>query len=115
MTHRAKRVAMYVAKDLEHWITNEPHIWAERVTISGKAFVRLTPEVVVWFRERIDKAEAACAAGKLDVDSFGRIVSAFCPVYDFALRTGLVQPSPALARALAGQSVAVGTCPERDL
>ena len=102
MTHRAKRAAMYVAKDLEHWTTNEPHIWADKVTIMGKEFVRLTPAAVAWFKERIAKAEAACAVGKLPLDAFGRIVNAFCPVYDFALRTGLVQPSPALARAMAG-------------
>jgi hypothetical protein len=99
MTHRTNRVAMYVAKDLDHWITDEPHIWAERVTISGKAFVRLTPEVVGWFRERIDKAEAACAAGKLDVGSFGRIVSAFCPVYEFAVRSGFVLKAATGAKA----------------
>ncbi len=93
---------MYVAKDLEHWITKEPHIWAEKVTIHGKEFSRLTPAILAWFRQQVDKAEAACAVGKLPLDAFGRVVKAFCPVYEFALNTQLVQPSPALARALAG-------------
>lgn len=95
-------VAMYVASDLEHWTTDEPHIWADKVGICGKEFIRLTPAAVAWFKERIAKAEEACAVGKLPLDAFGRVVDAFCPVYDFALRAGLVQPSPALARAMAG-------------
>jgi hypothetical protein len=99
---RAEAPAMYVAKDLEHWITNEPHMWADKVAIHGKEFTRLTPATLAWFRQQVDKAEAACAVGKLPPEAFGRIVSAFCPVYEFALRTGLVQPSPALARAMAG-------------
>jgi hypothetical protein len=102
-------VAMYVAPDLEHWTTNEPHIWADKVGIMGKQFVRLTPSAVAWFKERVAKAEEACAVGKLPLDAFGRIVSAFCPIYDFALRAGLAQPSPALARAMAAQGEAKGT------
>jgi hypothetical protein len=96
-------VVMYVAPDLEYWTTDEPHCWADKVTIMGKQFVRLTPSAVAWFKERVAKAEAACAVGKLPLDAFGRIVSAFCPIYDFAVRSGLVAPSPALARALAVQ------------
>jgi len=95
-------VAMYVAPDLEHWTTDEPHCWADKVTIRGRQFVRLTPAVIAWFRERIDKAEAACAAGKLGLDTFGAIIKAFCPVYEFALDAGLVQPPRALAHAMAG-------------
>ena len=112
---RAEAPAMYVAKDLEHWTTGEPHIWADKVTIHGKDFTKLTPESLAWFRQQVEKAEEACALGKLPLDAFGRIVKAFCPVYDFALSAGLVQPSPALARALAAQGAAIGTCRERHL
>jgi hypothetical protein len=86
-------VVMYVASDLEHWTTDELHIWADKVTIMGKEFVRLTPSTVAWLKEQVAKAEAACAAGKLSPDAFGRIVDAFCPVYEFAVCVGMV-PSP---------------------
>lgn len=84
---------MYVAKDLEYWITGEPHYWAERVTINGKAFVRLSPAVITWFKDKIAKAEAACAKGNISLAAHGQIIRAFCPVYDFAVRTGLI-PDP---------------------
>ena len=87
---RAEVPAMYVAKDLSHWITNEPHIWADKVTIHGKEFTKLTPASLAWFKERIAKAEEACAVGKVTLDEFTRIVKAFCPVYDFAIQSGLV-------------------------
>ena len=82
-------VAMYVASDLEHWTTDEPHIWADKVTIHGKKFTRLTPASLTLFRKRIAKAETACAVGKLPLDAFGRIVDAFCPVYAFAVQVGM--------------------------
>lgn len=84
---------MYIAKDLEFWVTTEPHYYAERVTVDGKAFIRLTPQIVDWFKTRIARAEAACANGKLDLDAFGRIIKAFCPVYEFAVEAGLI-PDP---------------------
>jgi hypothetical protein len=65
----------------------------------GKEFVRLTPSTVAWFKERIAKAEAACAVGKLPLDAFGRIVSAFCPVYEFAVRSGFVLKAATGAKA----------------
>ncbi len=76
--------AMYVAMDLEHWITGEPHIWADKVTIAGKTFVRLTHARLRWFTERVKRAEAACNAGQLPADAFARIVNAFCPVHEFS-------------------------------
>jgi hypothetical protein len=90
---------MYVAKDLDHWITNEPHMWADRVTLFGKDFTRLTPATLAWFRQQVDKAEAACAVGKLPPKAFGRIVSAFCPVYEFAVRSGFVLKAATGAKA----------------
>ena len=93
MKNSAPAPTMFIAKDLEFWITTEPHYYAERVTIDGKAFVPLTPQVVAWFKGRIAKAEAACAAGKLDLDTFGEIINAFCPVYEFAVESGIV-PDP---------------------
>ena len=85
----AEAPAMYVAPDLEHWTTDEPHIWADKVTIHGKKFTRLTPASLTLFRKRIAKAETACAVGKLPLDAFGRIVDAFCPVYAFAVQVGM--------------------------
>ncbi len=87
------QVVMYVASDLEHWTTDEPHIWADRVTIDGKEFARLTPAVIAHFCQCIARAEAACAAGKLSLDDFTRIVAAFGPVYEFAVNAGMV-PNP---------------------
>ena len=86
-------VVMYIASDLEHWTTDEPHLWADKVGICGKEFIRLTPAVIAWFKVRIARAEAACDAGKLPVEDFTRIVRAFCPVYEFAVRTGMI-PDP---------------------
>ncbi len=86
-------VALYVATDLEHWVTDEPFNWADTVTIHGKQFIRLTPAAVAWFRKRVARAEEACAAGKLPLDAFGRVVSAFCPIYEFAVEAGLI-PDP---------------------
>lgn len=85
--------AMYVSEDLEHWITDEPHIWADKVSIDGKEFVQVTPEVIAWLKGQIAKAEASCNAGKLPVDDFTEIIRAFCPVYEFAVCTGMV-PDP---------------------
>jgi len=85
---------MWIASDIEHWTTDEPHYWAETVTINGKKFVRVTGTVIAWFKDRLAKAEAACAAGKLDLDSFGAIINAFCPVYEFAVKAGMI-PDPA--------------------
>lgn len=86
-------VVLYVASDLEHWHTTEPHHWADKLTICGKQFVRLTPEVVAWFKERIANAEIACDAGRLPVEDFAKIIRAFCPVYEFAIRVGMI-PDP---------------------
>ena len=85
--------AMYVAHDLEHWITDEPYLWADKVSIDGKEFVRVTPEVIAWLKGQIAKAEASCNAGKLPVDELTQIVRAFCPVYEFAIRVGMI-PDP---------------------
>lgn len=90
---RAKAPAMYVAKDLKHWITKEPYIWADKVSIDGKEFVRVTPEVIAWLKGQITKAEVSCNGGKLSVGELTQIVRAFCPVYEFAVRAGMV-PDP---------------------
>ena len=92
--------AMYVALDLDHWVTDEPRRWAETVTICGKQYVRLSRDSVLWFKEQVSRAEDACATGKLAPEAFGRIVKAFCPVYHFAILSKLISPSPALARVL---------------
>jgi hypothetical protein len=84
---------LYVASNLEFWITEEPHIWADKVTIYGKQYVRLTPEVIDWFKEQIHKAEIVCDARKLPVEEYGHLIRAFCPVYEFAVRTGMI-PDP---------------------
>jgi len=85
--------AMYVADDLEYWTTDEPHLWADKVGFYGKEFVRVTPEVIAWFKEQIAKAEVECNAGRLPVDDFTQIIRAFCPVYEFAIRVGMI-PNP---------------------
>lgn len=97
---QAEAQAMYVASDLSHWITNEPHIWADKMTIHGKEFIRLTPMAVAWFKDKIAKAEDACNKGKIPLDAFTRIVQAFCPVYEFAVATGMVpDPGPPESRS----------------
>ena len=83
--------ALYVATDLESWITDEPHIWADKVTINHKQFIRLTPSVIAWLKQQVLRAEAACARGNLSLDQFGAIIDAFCPVYEFAVRAGMVR------------------------
>lgn len=106
MRNEFSGTAMYVAKDLEFWITDEPHVWAERVSIDGKAYVRLTPKVIAWLKGQIAKAEASCNAGKLPVDDFTEIIRAFCPVYEFAIRVGMIPdpvPKEARERALVCQ------------
>lgn len=85
--------ALYVAPDLEYWITDEPHIWADKVTINGKQFVKLTPDVIAWFKGQIAQGERACNNGKISPDEYLRVVRAFCPVYEFAVRTGMI-PDP---------------------
>jgi len=104
-------VVMYVASDLEHWTTDEPHIWADKVGIFGKDFVRLSPSALLWLKERVQLAETACNRGKIAPEAFERIVKAFCPIYDFAVCYGLVAASPALAqaRATAARKLQIGT------
>ena len=87
-------VVMSVASDLEHWTTDEPHVWADTVGLFGKEFIRLTPSAVAWFKEQVAKAEMACKRGKIAPEAFARIVKAFCPIYKFAVRVGMV-PNPA--------------------
>ena len=91
--HASELPAMYVSRDLEHWIADEPHLWADKVGFYGKEFVRVTPEVIAWFKEQIAKAEVECNAGRLPVDDFTQIIRAFCPVYEFAIRVGMI-PDP---------------------
>lgn len=85
--------ALYVASDLEFWITDELHIWADKVTINNKQFVKLTPDVIAWFKGQIAQGERACNNGKISPDEYLRVVRAFCPVYEFAVRTGMI-PDP---------------------
>ena len=93
MADQKNFVVMYIASDLEHWTTDEPHIWADKVGICGKEFIRLTPAVIAWFKVRIARAEAACNAGRLPVEDFTEMIRAFCPVYEFAIRVGMI-PDP---------------------
>lgn len=105
-------VVMYVASDLEYWTTDEPHIWADKVGLFGKEFIRLTPSALAWLKERVSKAEAAGNAGELSFDAFSRIVDAFCPVYEFAVRTGMV-PDPVPGRSASVAAGPSGMPPER--
>ena len=114
VAHLKQKHALYVATDLEWWTTDEPHIWADRVIIAGKPFVRLTPSVLAWLRGQVAKAEAACAKGALSLDQFGAIIDAFCPVYEFAVRAGMARGAssrqPGEISTLTGK---VPPCPER--
>ncbi len=88
-----RRPVMYVASDLSHWVTDEPGVWAKEVRIQGKLYVRLAPDELVWLYRQVKKVEAACDAGKIDLETFSRIIDAFCPVYEFAVRMGMATSS----------------------
>ncbi len=89
--------AMLVATDLEWWLTDEPHVWADKVTIDAKVFLRLTPAIFFWLKSQVLKAEVACARKKISLDAFCAIVDAFSPVYEYAVTVGLV-PDPVIGR-----------------
>lgn len=91
-------LAMYIATELTWWTTDKPDLWADKVTVNGKTFVRLTRDVVVWLRQQVLRAEVACKDKKISLDQFGAIVEAFCPVYEFAVRANMIPDPAAKAR-----------------
>ncbi len=88
---------IYVASDLEWWTTDEPWAWGDTVEIDGKQFVRLTPSVIAWFKNRIARAEKACDEGKLPLEKYRDIVVAFSAVYAWAIETGVATPANSVA------------------
>ena len=91
------QTVLYVANDLEWWTTDDPWAWDDTVVIDGKKFVRLAPSVIAWFKKRVALAEKACDEGKLPLEQYRDIVTAFSAVYAWAIETGLA--TPAISRA----------------
>lgn len=104
--HKETGSVMYVSSDLDYWIADESYLWADKVNIQGKQYVKLTPVAIAWFKQQIATAEEECNAGKLSVDDLTKIIRSFCPVYEFAVRTGIIpDPVPASARKSAESGI----------
>lgn len=85
---------LFVARDLDHWVTDAEEQFGYEVEIGGKKFLRLTPRIYRWLRQQVAKAEQLCAEGKLSQAQHAQIVMAFVPVYEFAKEHGLRDTPP---------------------
>lgn len=82
-THRES--AIYVSTSLQHWITNEPHIFARDVQINDTAYRRLDPEYYAWLRTKMQIAKMAADAGRLGHDEFEELRRKFNEMHEWAV------------------------------
>ncbi len=77
--------AMYVSTSLEHWHTDQPHLFARDFQINDTAYRRLDPEYYAWLRSRMNLVKMAADADKLGREEFDELRHHFNTIHEWAM------------------------------